>query len=230
MRLSLGQGLLPVFLLAALLLGGCLGSAPLSAMEAQEATDRYMAEQDPSMVLVFAAGLEGRVQDEVLRDLLQESGFDHLDLEVPSSEETGLSYWDALEADPRPGDGRSALWVMVYGTEGGVEERVLLVDKAGEIVHEESRLATGMNIPLGGYEVDSDAAMGSAVEASGELASLLDAPNLIIGSGLVHDAAHGGPVWTISAIGGSLQGVGGAWVQIDAVSGDVLHQDGQSIG
>lgn len=230
MRLGRPVAFSATLLLVASVLSGCLGPAQLTALEAQESADPVAMEWDPEARLIFAAGLEGRVDNEMLRDMLRSgAGFQEMGFETLSEEdEQGVPYWDRIEEDGQPGNGKMELWVLHYAVEGSDGELVLLVDRDGEILHEEQRSESPYDEPVGAYEVDSDRAMRTAKRASGELRGLLDSDNLIVGSGLLLDPSHGGPVWTISGLGGDVTGVQGAVVQVDAVTGDVIHKEGET--
>lgn len=225
----------PVCLLLILLVGiaplaGCLGPAQATAQEAQRATDPRVHELDPDAQLVFAAGLEGRVQSETLRDMLGDSWFDGLGFETIDENGTGVSYWDRIEQDGDVGDGKSELWILHYLSGDKEREYVHLVDRDGKTLHQEERESSGYTQGVGDYAWDSDRAMRAAKQANPDLRDTLESSNLIVGTGLLMDGDHGGPVWTISAMGGDLQGFRGAFVQVDARNGEVIGSDSESFG
>ncbi len=217
-------------LLLATALAGCLGPAQVTASEAQASADPAAARWDPDARLIFAAGLEGRVDNEMLRDMLRSgAGFEDMGFETLSeTDDDGEPYWDRIEEDGQPGNGKLELWVFHYAAADSESELVLLVDRDGEVLIEEERAGSSFDEPVGDYQVDSDRAMRTAKRTSLELRQVLDASNMIVGSGLLVDPTHGGPVWTISGFGGDMRSVQGAVVQIDAMTGDVIHEEGES--
>lgn len=217
--------------LCGVLLSGCLGPGQATAMEAQALGDHLAIEWDPDSVLVFAVGLEGRVDQEGLREVLREHWFEDFGFgSFSSSNESDGDWWQRLERDPVPGNGKAELWALHYLSGDGERELVLLLGRDGEVVVENERSVFEHDSPVGEYVWDSDRAMRVAKQASPELRAVMEAPNMLVGSGLLFDEAHGGPVWTFGGIGGGFTGFAGAVVQVDASTGEVLLVEGDAWG
>lgn len=230
MRLPQILPLLGILVLAGAVLAGCLDASPqLTAMQAQDEAAAAADAWDVDAELVFIVGLEGRATNNHLRDFLGSQLFAEMGFEgFEETDGEGTPHWERMESDRDPGNGKAELWLLHYTAAGQDEELVLLLDRDGNELDRMNHTGSPGGGSVENFTVDSDAAVATAMDESAELRETRESSNVFIGSALVFDPSHGGPVWTITAIGGDLDGIRGGVVQLDAVSGEVIYRDGGS--
>lgn len=230
MRLPRFVPLVAMVLLGAALLSGCLESSPqLTAMQARDEAASTAAAWDADAQLVFIVGLEGRATNDYLRDFLGNQLFSEMGFEgFEETDADGTPHWERMESDTDPGNGRAELWLLHYKSPSQDGELVLLLDRDGNVLDRMNQTDPLEGQSVENFTVDSDEAVATAMTASDQLRETRESRNVFIGSALLYDPSHGGPVWTVTAIGGDLSGISGGVVQLDAITGDVIYTDGGS--
>ncbi len=231
MRLPKFAPILLILLFAGALVSGCLDATPqMTAMQARDEVATAAGEWDPQSELVFIVGLEGRASNQYLREFLGGQLFAEMGFEgFEETDQEGKPHWERMESDSDPGNGKAELWLLHYTSPTRTDELVLLLDRDGNVLDRMNQTdAPSDGGSVANFTVDSDEAVATAMAASDELRETRESSNVFIGSALVFDPSQGGPVWTVTAIGGDLDGIRGGVVQLDAVSGEVLFTDGGS--
>lgn len=207
-------------LLLATTLAGCTSTSPSTAAALQGEADDRAQEWDSGAQLVLIVGTEGTFQMQGMMD--QFEPFDSPELEEAARQD----FWERVEDDPEPGDGKAEFWLYVYRGGDG-EHLIVVVDRDEKIIYEDqAQEAEDLGSPVGEYSVDSDDAMRIALEANDELAGAAETEHFAFVAGLFRESAGTDPNWIVAGGGGSSEGGGGGMVRIDATTGDVLETQG----
>lgn len=202
-------------LLSATVLAGCIGSAAATAMETRSQADAAAERWSPDARLAQVVGVEGSLNLAAIASYMSGAG-----------QYSGGDY-ERAQSDETIGDGRAEVWGYRYVSPAKPLAYVVLVDREGNILKEtEETRGSDFGTPVGEWSVDSDAALAIAKEANEALRSGVTAENFGFVSLLRQDDAAANPTWLIAGGGGSLDGAGGGFVEIDAVTGKVLKSDG----
>lgn len=198
-------GLLAVVLVAV----GCAGCVEPDASTAsqegrsvrfvQPVADARAEAWDRDAVLVAGVGVEGQTG--------------HLVRERPMWAEASR-HWARAEQDAVIGDGNAEVWSFLYHG-GGRQALLVMVDGSGGLLVEEEVEPESELHPVGSFEVDSDEAMGIALEENEALREAREDGSFGVLSLLARPQEDAGPLWIV------LGGVGDTWDQEDGMRGTV---------
>lgn len=206
-------GLALALAMASSALAGCLGTAGATAMQHKSTAQEEAQAWSKEARLVKVVGVEGLFN--------ATPGF------ASSALAPQAPWWDRAASDPDPGNGFAEVWVYRFvdpGADGLVF--TVVVDASGDIVAAEEDEASSQATPLGTWSVDSDEALGIALEVNRGLREASGTAHFGLVSILEHDADREGPVWRIAGGGGDEDGGGGGHVLLDAVTGQVIESQG----
>ena len=202
-------------LVSATVLAGCIGSAAATAMETRSEADAAAQRWSPGAQLAQVVGVEGSLNLAAIASYM--SG---------AAAYSGGDY-ERASSDEDVGDGRAEVWGYRYISSAKPKAYVVIVDREGNVLKEsEETRSSDFATPVGAWSVDSDAALAIAKEKNDALRSGVTAENFGFVALLRQDSATANPTWIVAGGGGSLNGAGGGFVEIDAVTGKVLKSDG----
>lgn len=196
-------------LVGSVVLSGCTAQAlpQATAQEVRSPADEAAHAWAPDAKLVTIAGLEGRWAGGMQA---------HASWHGQESQ---------AKSDAHVGDGRCEFWVFRYASSSQDLAYEVVVDRDGKLIGAEEDERDEDDVPLGAYNVGSDAAASKAREASDGIREAESRSNG--GSVLVldRDDDHENPVWVVMAgAQDSEEGWIGGMVVIDAVTGEVLAE------
>lgn len=216
-----GAALLAGLLLLATALAGCT-SAQATASQLQAQADERASDWDDEPELLLIVGTEGNI---AMQSMMGAYGFEGAD--APAVQEAAAQdFWDRVEDDPEPGDGKGELWLYVYRNAEGTNHLLVVVDRDRKIIYEDETDGTDLGYAVGTYNIDSDQAVTIAMEANEHLGDAMEADNFGFVIALMREAPQDNPFWIVAGGGGGPEGGGGGYVKLDAKSGDVLETQG----
>ncbi|MHB1261218.1 MAG: hypothetical protein ACYC2H_05830 [Thermoplasmatota archaeon] len=214
---------------AALGLPGCLedGVSLLTAQEARGQADRVAEAWEPDAMLVNAYGVEAGPQArEQMAAALRQGREPGSEAEIPDEEGTLLAAVSGADEDV-PGDGKAPVWVFEYVSDDAEASFQVTVTSAGvafEQESEEAEVALFGNLPIGDWRIDSDEGARVAHEDEAYDAAVED-PEAFVVTVLVQ--VEDKPIWLFAAGGPGSEEEFGAFVAVDASTGDAI--DAQAI-
>lgn len=235
-----GRGSLKAWLLIGALaalptLAGCIGTAQASAMEMRDPAQDLAEDWDSQATLVGVLGLEGGGG---LMGFLQEDGWDDWswDWDGHTSHHAGDGafhvqssddHWARAADDDSIGDGKCEVWAyrFISPSQPG-KVYVVVLDRDGELLHDEVDDRESQDEPLGNWEIDSDEAAEIALDVNEGLRRGTNSEHYGIMLALGQDEEYASPTWFIAGGGGDASGGGGGFVVIDAVTGEVRMSQG----
>lgn len=205
-------------LLASTILAGCIGTAAATAMETRSPADSAALAWDDGAQLAQVVGIEGSLDFAAIAAAMSGAG--------PQSS----GDYDQASEDEAVGDGRAEVWGYRYVASGKDAAYVVIVDRDGEILREgEEVRISALSTPIGEWGIDSDRALAIAKEANTGISAGVEGESFAIVSVLRHEPGAENPVWLVAGGGGSLAGAGGGFVELDAVTGEVLKSEGHYV-
>jgi hypothetical protein len=215
--------LLGGLLLMATALAGCTEAPTATASQLRPTADSHAADWHEGAALVMVVGSEGTFE---MQNLLGHFGSGAADSDG-MQEALAADFWSRIQEDPEPGDGRGMFWLYVYRGDGD-DHLVVVVDKDREVLYSDVVQGSDLGEPIGSFTVDSDEAMQIARAQNTHLEQATTTGSFGFVISLFKESPGDNPAWLVAGGGGSVEGGGGGIVILDAVTGEVLENEGGS--
>lgn len=218
--LTARRTLLSLLFVAALSLSGCIGTAAASAMEAQSPANEAARQWKPEAELNGVMGMEGTLHMEWMAAMMMQMA------EPASDSSSTPPHFDEAEKDKRVGDGRSMVWAYRYIAPDTPGFFVVIEQDENVVYTKYINDDDQKGRSLGQWVIDSHEALRIAKEHNEGLREGVKGEQFGIMEKLERVETQEHATWIVAGGGAGPSGAGGGMVEIDAVNGAVLQNEG----